>query len=100
MGTREPRCERCDLPIGQCEHTRRASAPGRSPDVLLVSPTGTAHLPGGCAHKDDPDYSRWGEIRHVPQAWERLGNQEPIPVNGGANRQLVARVRCKDCERH
>ncbi|RKT84612.1 hypothetical protein SAMN05421805_103551 [Saccharopolyspora antimicrobica] len=92
----EPRCELCDLPLGQCAHSSR---PRRSPqpDLILISPKGVAHVPG-CQHKgDDPDFSRWAEIRDVPRAWEKLGNGEAISATGGAVPGLVAVSRCKDC---
>lgn len=99
MRSTEPRCERCDLPVGQCEHTR---APKRQaqpePDLILISPREMAHIPG-CPHKgDDPDYSNWAEIRNIPRAWERIGNGEALDATGGANKNLQAKIRCKDCE--
>lgn len=92
------RCPRCDLLVGQCEHTRAAPARrAAGHDLVLVSPAQLAHLPG-CFHNDEEDFSRnWGEITGDPNAWERIGNGIPVPVNGGADRRLVAKGRCKDC---
>ncbi|WP_143012998.1 hypothetical protein [Actinopolyspora mzabensis] len=99
MSSGESRCERCDLPVGQCEHTRKPKPAGQpAPALILISPAGMAHIPG-CFHKgDDPDYSDWGEIRDVPRAWERIGNGDVIAANAGANVELRANQRCKDCD--
>ncbi|MCO1578948.1 hypothetical protein M8C13_24650 [Crossiella sp. SN42] len=91
------RCERCDLPVGQCPHTRRRVVVRTEPDLILVSRTNTAHLPGACNHDAPPDYRGWGEIRGVPRAWERLGNAEAIPATGGDNPARVADKRCRHC---
>jgi len=91
------RCERCDLVVGQCEHTRPLAAPPRVDSArILVSPQLMAHLPG-CGHNDESDLSRWGEIRGVSQAWERIGNGDVLETNAGAVLGRPARSRCQDC---
>ena len=74
-------CELCGLDRDQCEHgyaDRQAAMARPSPvNLVLVSPTNTAHFPG-CPHKgDDGDLSDWGEIL-ITNAWERLGNADTI----------------------
>lgn len=94
----ESRCVRCDLLVGQCEHTRPAPV-RRAPvhGLILISPASLAHLPD-CPHNTESDIGReWGEISGDLGAWERIGNGVPVPANGGANRALVAKGRCSDC---
>lgn len=94
----ESRCVKCDLLIGQCEHTRATPA-RRAPvhELILISPASLAHLPD-CQHNTESDIeSYWGKISGDPGAWERIGNGIPVPANGGANRALVARGLCSDC---
>ncbi|GGP59162.1 hypothetical protein GCM10010185_34580 [Saccharothrix coeruleofusca] len=95
----ESRCTRCDLLIGQCEHTRAAPPRrARTYDLVLISPASVAHLPD-CPHNTESDIPRyWGEISGDPRAWERVGNGIPVPANGGGNPALVAKRRCSDCE--
>ena len=90
-------CDLCDLPRDQCTHGRAEVAQRAAAQVsmLHVSPTGYAHLPD-CMHKDDPDFSRWGEINEKG-AWTRLGNGESIAATGGSNLSLVATKRCQTC---
>lgn len=90
--------ERCELPVGQCEHTRPALARSR-PDhsnVVLLSPRNVAHLTG-CSHNDESNLVGWGEIRDVPRAWERIGRGEVLKATGGENLGREARSRCLDC---
>lgn len=69
---------------------RRANA------EIQVSPKNMAHF-AGCLHKgDDEDFSEWGFIRDVKDAWTRLGNGEPLATNAGVDR--VATSRCSTCE--
>ncbi|WP_433871051.1 hypothetical protein [Saccharopolyspora sp. CA-218241] len=89
----ESRCERCDLPVGQCEHTR----PRVDHDVVLISPRKKAHLPGRCVHYNDTGMGDWGEIRGVVRAWERIGNGETLTATGGGNPALSTGSRCIDC---
>lgn len=99
MTTPDPRCERCDLPLAQCEHGSRAAKTERQfgPDRLEISPRKMAHLPG-CLHNDDSDFTSWGFITHEPAAaWRRLGNGTPVPADSGNRPDLVAEVRCSTC---
>ncbi len=99
----EPRCEKCDLPLAYCVHGRQARDAERARRVgwLEVSPARVAHYPG-CPHKrDDPDFSRWGEIRENPAAaWDRLRNGDVVPADAGARVGLEATTRCRDCVDH
>ncbi|WP_353651260.1 hypothetical protein ABLG96_10460 [Nakamurella sp. A5-74] len=98
----ETDCTRCELPLSMCEHglrDRTAKTAGAGAEKLLISPTGLAHF-GGCPHKgDDPDLSRWAEIRDE-NAWLKLANGESLPATDGADLALVARARCLDCVNH
>jgi hypothetical protein len=62
---------------------------------VAIAPSKIAHLEGGCGHKEDNDFTRWGYLDDVPDAWQRLGNGERLQSTSGAN--LVAMKRCKHC---
>ncbi|CCH34981.1 hypothetical protein ABZ816_20680 [Actinosynnema sp. NPDC047251] len=96
--TDEDRCARCELLVGQCEHTRTTAARRANPhDLILISPARVAHLPG-CHHNNPADFVKnWAEITGDPRAWERIGNGIPVPATGGAAPGLVAVRRCDDC---
>ena len=84
--------------MGQCVHSTTPK-PARSLrfDVLNVSPRGIAHLPG-CDHKEDPDYTLWGQITIDPvAAWQALGNGREVASDGGGVPGLVAHRRCIPC---
>ncbi len=71
----------------------------RSVPRLLVSPQSVAHFPN-CPHKgDDPDYSNWAKLR-TEDAWQRLGNGEPLEASGGTRASRIASSRCSDCVEH
>lgn len=96
----EARCEKTDLLVAYCDHCKQhrpAPREGRV-ELLRVSPTHYAHIPG-CPHKgDDPDLSRWGEIRKNPsQAWDRLRNGDVVAADAGDQVGLEARRLCQDC---
>jgi len=94
-------CELCDM--DNCAdhgagHDRAARhATQRQADVeIQVSPRNMAHFPG-CSHKaGDEDFTEWGFIRGVKDAWTRLGNGEHLATNAGVKR--VATSRCRNCE--
>ena len=69
--------------------------------MLEIAPSKMAHFPD-CFHKgDDPDKSKWGEVRVDPTgAWQRLGNKTPIYSDAGNRIGIVATRRCQDCEAH
>ena len=96
----ETRCEKTDLLVAHCDHCKpnRHAPRAIRVELLEVSPTNFAHIPG-CFHKgDDPDRSRWGEIRKNPsQAWERLGNGDVVAADAGERVGIEARVRCRHC---
>jgi hypothetical protein len=41
-----------------------------------------------------------GAILETLDAWERLGNGEPLPATGGSRCDLIAKTRCQDCVDH
>ncbi|MCX4661595.1 hypothetical protein [Streptomyces uncialis] len=107
------RCERCDLFVGQgCDCPPDGTAPravdGASAgprirretaaEVLLVSPTGYAHVPGACVHHvESPRDAGWGWIPSPERGlWARLGEQSPARATDG-NTTLRATKRCPDC---
>ena len=96
-------CEVCDLDREHCAHAFADHEVKRKiidTASLLVSPRGVAHFEG-CPHKgDDADFSKWGRIDRVPNAWQRLGHGETMPANAGANKGLRACSRCHDCNAH
>jgi hypothetical protein len=96
----ETRCEKTDLLVAHCDHCqqRRHAPRANRVEWLEVSPTNYAHIPG-CFHKgDDPDRSRWGEIRKNPsQAWDRLWNRDVVVADAGAQVGLEARRPCQHC---
>ncbi|WP_344678972.1 hypothetical protein [Saccharopolyspora taberi] len=97
MASAVVRCELCELPVGQCPHTRPAQpAPSRAHHQILVSPSGTAHVPG-CMHNTESRFDEWGEIRDVPNAWERIKTGQAIQANAGADRSRVATKVCSTC---
>ncbi|MFE5339954.1 hypothetical protein ACFQ80_07015 [Isoptericola sp. NPDC056578] len=63
--------------------------------VVYVSPSHVGHL-AGCLHKDDEDFSRWGEITR-PGAWQDLRNGRAVATDSGARVGLVANEACKSC---
>src|SRR4051812_42037125 len=92
-------CEQHDMPRAWCEHgvAERRAAISKT-GVVLISPKNMAHLEG-CSHKgEDPDYSKWGAIVGVSDAWQRIGNGEHVQANAGDRRDRVATARCRDCE--
>jgi hypothetical protein len=99
----DPRCDKCDLPLAYCVHGQRDRDALRANRVgwLEISPAHVAHYPG-CPHKgDDPDRSRWGEIRQgASQAWERLGSGDVVSADAGERVGLEALNRCRDCVSH
>ncbi|MBL0885910.1 hypothetical protein [Myceligenerans indicum] len=77
---------------------QRQQRDGAVPDSVLVSPQGLAHF-GGCSHKDDTDYSRWG-VLDATDVWQRLGNGESFTIKDDGGRRLVVAGRCRDCVEH
>ncbi|MCK9795954.1 hypothetical protein M1843_19590 [Isoptericola sp. 4D.3] len=63
--------------------------------VVYVSPSHVGHL-AGCSHKDDEDFSRWGEITR-PGAWQDLRNGRAVAADTGSRVSLVANEACKSC---
>ncbi|MFF0445186.1 hypothetical protein ACFYT4_02000 [Streptomyces sp. NPDC004609] len=107
------RCERCDLFVGEgCDCPPDGAAPrpmngaSAAPRVrwenaagmLLISPTGYAHIPGACNHEvESPQDAGWGWIPAPERGlWTRLGAQQPVRATDG-NTALRATKRCPDC---
>ena len=62
---------------------------------LLVSPTGTAHIPGLCNHTSD-DRTNWGTIT-IEEAWQYLGAGCIVQTRDTNGRMFKAKARCKHC---
>jgi hypothetical protein len=62
---------------------------------VLVSPQRMGHLDGGCGHKDDPDYRKWGTVS-AAGAWQSLCNRNPVPADPPST--LIATGACQDCQ--
>lgn len=93
-------CELCDMEncadhgVGRDRVARQATQ-RRADAEIQVSPRNMAHFPG-CMHKgDDEDFTGWGFIRGVKDAWT-LGNGEHLATNAGVPR--IATSRCLTCE--
>lgn len=77
--------ELCDMDREFCEHglTERRRNAATIVGELLISPSGTAHIPE-CPHKgDDPDYSRWASL-DTPRAWETASSCRPLAESAPA----------------
>lgn len=94
-------CELCDMEncadhgAGR-ERAIRQAAHSRVKAEIQVSPRNIAHF-AGCLHKgNDKDFTGWGFIRDVNDAWARLGNGEQIATNARVDRLVSSR--CMTCE--
>ncbi|MXM69188.1 hypothetical protein GR925_38820 [Streptomyces sp. HUCO-GS316] len=67
-------------------------------DRLLISPTGFAHVPGGCIHYvEDPAAAGWGWIPSpLLSLWASVDADRPARATAG-NTARVATKRCRDC---
>jgi hypothetical protein len=110
----ESLCEMTDLPAKECGcprhrgtrttarsevvHPPPAHDGERPPkDAILIHKSGRAHW-YGCSHLPDYDYlvpPTWG-WNSDSSLWLSIGNHV-VPATGG-NTQLVATVRCLDCD--
>lgn len=63
--------------------------------TVYISPQRVGHL-DGCTHKEDEDWSLWGEARR-PGAWRALCNGEAITADAGAVVGIVAARACQTC---
>ncbi|GAA2783865.1 hypothetical protein GCM10010470_17370 [Saccharopolyspora taberi] len=48
-------------------------------------------------HNTESRFDEWGEIRDVPNAWERIKTGQAIQANAGADRSRVATKVCSTC---
>ncbi|MGF0117447.1 hypothetical protein ACQFYA_14155 [Promicromonospora sp. Marseille-Q5078] len=83
-------CALCSPRIGSASASMLADTA-----VVYVSPSHVGHL-AGCSHKDDEDFSRWGEITR-PGAWQDLRNGRAVAADTGSRVGLVANEACKSC---
>jgi hypothetical protein len=90
----------CEL--HQMENCDHLTVPARNPArfetaMVRISPRGMAHF-DGCSHKgDDPDYSRWAELR-TPRAWADIRNGDITSVTRDDGVAIKVTGLCRDCD--